>query len=62
MLQVLTTIKIMINNKETDGLFLLRQHVDRDEQRKRALSARFNDRKSDTGTYFGLNTHCHTSY
>lgn len=41
----------MINNKETDGSFLLRQHVDRGVQCKRALSAHFNDRKSDTETY-----------
>lgn len=33
------TIKIMINNTETDGLFLLRQHVDRGVQCRRALSA-----------------------
>ena len=33
------TIKIMINNKERDGLFLLRQHVDRGVHCRRALCA-----------------------
>jgi len=56
------TTKIMINNKETDGSFLLRQHVDRGVQRRRALSARFHNRKSDTQIHFGLNTHSYTSY